>query len=291
MGEQTIILFLLLFSGAEFCLAESNILSTPSQLLVEYLSEPIGVDTLSPRFSWSLEQLTDTDFGASQHGFQIQLFAGSFSHERKPATPFYDSGFVASEDFHLIAYPSTAPALISTSSYSWHVRSFDMLNASTNYSSLATFQMGLLSRDDWKGATWITGGKGKNLVRAAFALPSAATVTKATAFVAGLGYFQLFCNGQQVGLGNQGQSRKPDGGWTRYAYRVTYTAFDVTACLQPTPAPQRSAALGIWLGNSWFNSDGWYARGPYPYPGAANGGGYAHCLHILTFVIVNFVCD
>ena len=41
---------------------------TPARLRVEYLSEPLGVETLSPRLSWGFNS---TNRGARQSGYHI----------------------------------------------------------------------------------------------------------------------------------------------------------------------------------------------------------------------------
>ncbi len=67
-------------------------------------------------------------------------------------------------------------------------------------------------------------------------------MTRARAYVSGLGYYELRLNGQRVG------DHVLDPGWTSYAKRVLYSTYDVTAQLT-----RGRNAVGVMLGNGWFN--------------------------------------
>ena len=60
--------------------------------------------------------------------------------------------------------------------------------------------------------------------------------------MSGLGYYELRLNGQRVG------DQVLDPGWTTYSKRVLYSTYDVTDQLK-----RGSNALGVMLGNGWFN--------------------------------------
>ena len=65
---------------------------------------------------------------------------------------------------------------------------------------------------------------------------------RATAYVCGLGYNELYINGQKVG------DHALDPGFTAYNERVLYVGHDVTPMLQAG-----KSTLGVILGNGWFN--------------------------------------
>ena len=67
-------------------------------------------------------------------------------------------------------------------------------------------------------------------------------VRRATAYVTGLGYYELRLNGKKVG------DRVLDPAFTDYSKRVLYATYDVTESLT-----QGKNALGILLGNGWYN--------------------------------------
>ena len=67
-------------------------------------------------------------------------------------------------------------------------------------------------------------------------------VKRATAYVSGLGYYELSLNGKKVG------DHILDPAFTRYDRRVLYVTYDVTSQLTPG-----ANALGVMLGNGWYN--------------------------------------
>jgi alpha-L-rhamnosidase len=67
-------------------------------------------------------------------------------------------------------------------------------------------------------------------------------ISRARVYVSGLGYYELRLNGQRVG------DQVLDPGWTAYSKRVLYSTYDVTEQLQ-----RGQNALGVMLGNGWFN--------------------------------------
>ena len=78
------------------------------------------------------------------------------------------------------------------------------------------------------------------LLRTAFAVDQ--PVRRATAYVTGLGYYELRLNGDKVG------DHVLDPAFTRYDRRVLYSAYDVTDQIR-----QGRNALGVTLGNGWYN--------------------------------------
>ena len=67
------------------------------------------------------------------------------------------------------------------------------------------------------------------------------TVERARVDVAGLGYGELYANGERVG------DARLDPGWTDFSERVLFRTHDVTEHLERGPN-----ALGLWLGRGWF---------------------------------------
>ena len=67
-------------------------------------------------------------------------------------------------------------------------------------------------------------------------------VKKATAYVCGLGQFELYLNGGKVG------DHFLDPGWTKFDKQSLYVTFDVTPMLKKGPN-----AIGAMLGNGFFN--------------------------------------
>lgn len=129
------------------------------------------------------------------------------------------------------------------------VRCWDQRGEATAWSETGTFHTGLLpwSADEAKQlhkansalATpqWI--GE-NNLLRREFTLPLG--FTSATIVISGVGYHELFLNGNKVG------QNKLDPGWTHYSKRVLYVTHDVTQLLNRTGIN----AVGVMLGGGWY---------------------------------------
>jgi alpha-L-rhamnosidase len=147
----------------------------------------------------------------------------------------WDSGKVASDDSTQVIYHGTP--LASDHSYWWKVRYWDRDGKPSEYSLPASFDVALLSADEWKGE-WIGGA---NQLRSEFTLAEAPR--RARAYICGLGYYELRINGAKIG------SSYLDPGWTTYDKRVLYATYDVTANLR-----RGANAVGVMLGEGWFKS-------------------------------------
>jgi alpha-L-rhamnosidase len=208
-----------------------NGFSPPSNLRVEYLTNPVGMDIVHPRFSWVLGH---PERGEAQSAYQI-LVATSAGLLEQDRGDQWDSGKVSSGDTAQIGY--AGKTLESGRTYFWKVRSWDKEGRAGDYSQPAHFGMGLLERDEWKGQ-WIGGA---NELRTEFQIPEAAV--RARAYIAGIGYSELHINGRKVG------KKVLDPAWTTYDKRVLYSTYDVTRYLK-----KGSNAVGVMLGEGWYES-------------------------------------
>ncbi len=195
----------------------------PSDLRVEYLRDPLGVDVAHPRFSWVP---VDSERGAKQSAYQIVVSTGGAT--------VWDTGKVASDENAQIEYGGEA--LQSDKSYEWRVRWWDQNDRSSAYRE-AHFDTGLFSAADWK-ARWI---RGANQMRKDFSLES--KPVRARAFVAGVGYYELRINGRKVG------DHVLDSPYTVYRRRILYSTYDVTGMLDAGPN-----AVAAMLGEGWFGA-------------------------------------
>jgi alpha-L-rhamnosidase len=200
----------------------------PTGLRCEYLVNPLGVDTLKPRFSWVLEH---GERGQGQSSYEILVSTQPNAEEGD----LWASGKVDSTDSTQVVY--AGKPLQSGSSYYWKVRYWDRDGRQSPFSQVARFDTGLFSRADWKGK-WIGG---KNQLRKEFELGKKAL--RARAYVCGLGYSELRLNGHKVGR------NVLDPAWTTYDKRALYVTYDVTGYLQTGPN-----AVAAMLGQGWFKA-------------------------------------
>ena len=215
-------------------------------LKCEYRVNPLGLDTPQPRLSWLLES---SERGQRQTAYQV-FVATSPNMLSRDTADLWDTGKVPlSKSVHIVY---GGQALRPGQRAYWKVRAWDRDDRPSAYSPPAWWEMGLLTPSDWQGA-WITRRRAAPLseqqmfeddpaplLRKEF--PIGKKIRRARVYVSGLGYYELRLNGQRVG------DHVLDPGWTTYSKRVLYSTYDVTDLLR-----QGSNALGVMLGNGWFN--------------------------------------
>lgn len=208
------------------------------RLRVEYLENPLGLDTPQPRLSWIV---TSKERDQRQSAYQI-LVASREDWLKPGKADLWDTGTVKSDETLHIRYAGRP--LGSRQSCYWRVRSWDQENKASEWSAVGRWEMGLLEAKDWQ-ASWIgrtesTDYQPAPLLRRRFEVTG--KVLRARAYVCGLGYCELTVNGQPV------SDAVLDPGYTRYDRRVLYATHDVTRFLRPGPN-----AIGAMLGTGWFN--------------------------------------
>jgi alpha-L-rhamnosidase len=246
---------------------EANPKDAPSSLKAvhlrcEYLENPLGIDTLKPQLGWLLESS-----GHNQRQSAYQVLVAS-TPERLAANrgDLWDSGRVTSDESVHVVY--AGQPLGSRARCWWKVRVWDATGKPSDWSEPASWEMGLLEPKAWQ-ARWIGSGPiteprppqgfftstnqltalgttvehdGRStLLRKTFVAPKA--IRSARVYVTGLGYYELFCNGQRVG----DQVLNP--AVSNYRQWVYYDTYDLTAQLR-----RGTNALGLSLGNGWYNS-------------------------------------
>lgn len=209
----------------------------------EYLQNPLGVDSVRPRLSWTLASGAR---GARQTAYQI-VVASTEERLRTGEGDLWDSGRVASDESLNIAYAGREPA--SGRRCWWKVRVWDEAGTAGEWSEPAFWEMGLLRAADWQPARWIRAPDALDpsvepdpapLFRTHFEV--AKPVARARLYGTGLGFHEMYLNGEKVG----DQVLSPV--FTQYEKRVCYLVHDVTAQLR-----EGRNALGAMLGNGWYN--------------------------------------
>ena len=109
-------------------------------LQCEYMTNPCGIDVVKPALFWTCGG------GMEQTAYQIEAFSDG--------RMIWDTGKTASSRMTLVMW-NGAP-LRSRERVLWKVKLWDEQNREGNWSAEASFEMGLLSPDDW-AARWIAG--------------------------------------------------------------------------------------------------------------------------------------
>lgn len=208
----------------------------PVDLRCEYLADPLGIDADRPRLSW---RLADSRTGARQTAYQLFVGDDSVAVQGGKGTN-WQTGRTRSDSL-LITYDGSS--LKPFTKYYWRVVVWDK-DGKVSSSGVAHFEMGLMNPANWQGA-WISDGTDIHLKPAPYFRKVFQTIKKvksARAYVAVAGLYEFYLNGQRVG------DHQLDPMYTRFDRRLLYVTYDVTAHLQAG-----KNALGLWLGNGWYN--------------------------------------
>ncbi len=274
-------LLLLLASGAWAKLK-------PVQPTCEYLKNPPVVDVPNPRLSW-INIAEKGERGQLQTAWELRV-AGNIDLLSSDASDLWNSGKIESGESSNIVYKGKP--LKSRQDCWWQVRVWDKNGKVSDWSEPACWSMGLLNQDEWKaqwiGAPWqgeapiprdqrpLTASRAKDgetvtdisnlkapppapMLRKEFIVKK--ELASARAYVSGLGYFELWLNGQKVGedvlVPNQTNYGKRPGLMNNYIpipddfkeYRVMYLAYDITSLIS-----EGKNAIGALLGNGFYNA-------------------------------------
>ncbi|MDD4189985.1 MAG: family 78 glycoside hydrolase catalytic domain [Mangrovibacterium sp.] len=246
---------------ALFCLFSLPAFSglRPVNLRCEYKTDPVGIDTPQPRFSWMIDS---REPGVRQRAYQLCV-ADSKELLRRPGSDIWNTGKICSGSNFSVVFPGIT--LEPARRYFWKVRIWDESGRVSAWSRVARFSTALLSANDWDQAKWIgyeslpdsmkvvpfVHGKGDNLgdrlleraVNPCFRkrFNNEKQITEAYAFVCGLGQYELIINGKKV----SDDFLVP--GWTNYAKSCQYNSYDVTNLLQ-----NGENVIGCLVGSGFF---------------------------------------
>lgn len=213
------------------------------RLKTEYLTNPIGIDRSVPRLFWNCMD------GIKQTAYQI-LATNS-------GNTAWDSGKVSSGAMARVPYAGVP--LESRQHIIWKVRLWNEKDEVGQWSDDASFEMGLLSRDDWN-AEWITGDYKVNKKRRypvdcfkkEFSIQK--EIKQARLYITACGLYEANLGGYRVG------DFILAPGHTDYRKRVQYQSYDVTGLLK-----SGQNELTIELADGWYrgSTGAWGLKNEY----------------------------
>ncbi|MGI6074624.1 MAG: family 78 glycoside hydrolase catalytic domain [Fermentimonas sp.] len=217
----------------------------PTNLTVEYLTSPTGLDIAKPRFSWTLKSGTDGMYNQKQTAYRILVGASSEDIDENNGS-MWDSGWVSSSDMQLVAYKGKP--LQSDSEYFWKVLVKDEKGVLSASEETAKWTTGLFSEQEWT-AKWIGSDQVYEYVeegnkiydpwlRKTFHLD--VNPGKATLFVASVGYHEVYVNGERI------SEHVLAPAVTDHSQRARYIAYDIAPSLRAG-----KNVIALWLGTSW----------------------------------------
>ena len=230
----------------------------------EYQQEPLLVSD-RPHFGW---QLHSNKQGVSQSAYAIELYTPVNRENIK----IWDSGRVESSQSQQVEYQGSQ-ILEPGKEYHWRVKVWDSDDNASEWSEMNRFRMapsyeGLqakwigaidksesnipegrdhhgLSISSEAGEKWQESNplsKRSIYLRKQFSVDRG--LKDAIIYISGLGHYELSLNGKKIG------DSQFDPMWSDYDKTIYYNAYDITDALQ------RDNAVGVLLGNGFFNQQG-----------------------------------
>ena len=211
----------------------------------EYLENPIGIDAVTPRFTW---QIKSVEPGISQNA--VQIFVGTDAEDvAQGKGNVWQSRTMLSSTIPMVY---AGPALQPFTKYYWTVKVQNHNGKWSPLSEVADFETGMMKQENWKGAwisdTWDYNVKPAPYFRKEFEIQK--KIKTARAYIAVGGLYELYLNGSKVG------DHRLDPMYTRFDRRTLYVTYDITDQLV-----KGENALGVLLGNGWYNHQStavWY---------------------------------
>lgn len=185
------------------------------------LISPIGIDSENPVFSWKVQSPVR---GWLQTAYRLTV--------RRGETVVWDSGRV--EDGRSVGIVYAGAPLAPSTAYTWALCLED--NAGGTVEAESAFETGLPRENPFGDTVWISCADDTDAGLPVFrrAVEVGEGLVSARLYTAGLGVYEVYINGVQVGR------RQPDGsiaydamkpGFTEMAKRKFYNAYDVTDLL------------------------------------------------------------
>ena len=182
-------------------------------------TKDVVITTARPQISWKLPATTERN--VHQLAYQLQIESddsrwdsGRIVHSRSVHVPYTRSDDLEPLTHYRLRVRLWTSASEEASAWTSWIR------FRTSIFHLHEYLMDLNDEVNWIGSTEIN----MNELRKEFNVSNANPIRTATAFISGLGYYELFVNGDSVDA-----SRKLDPGWTTYEKRTLFVSYDLTS--------------------------------------------------------------
>ena len=239
------------------------------QLLVNSKESPLTIESEQPLFSWIVQA---AGYNKTQSSYHI-LVASSEEKLNKSDADIWNSNKVNSDKSSFVKYEGKGLKAMQT--YFWKVKIWNEKDKVSNWSEVQKFQMGLMDEVNWAASKWITlnsdtrmsehrfrdykTGRMKAPIKvdgfAASYFRNEIDINKkienAQAYICGLGYYELFLNGEKVG------DHVLDPAPSNYDKQAYYVNYDITEALK-----SGKNAFGISLGNGFYGQNISWKRDP-----------------------------
>ncbi len=241
------------------------------KLLVNTKENPSAVESKQPNFSWIINA---SGFNKSQSAYHV-LVASTKKKLNENDADIWNSDKVNSDKSSFIKYEGKDLKAMQT--YFWKVKIWDEKGEISNWSKTQKFQMGLMNHKNWGSSKWITINKDTRTSKHQFrdyktgrmknqpakkvkGFPASyfrneinidKKIESSHAYICGLGYYELYLNGEKVG------DHVLDPAPSNYDKQAYYVNYDITSQLK-----SGKNAFGIILGNGFYGQDISWKRDP-----------------------------
>ncbi len=231
-----------------------------TNLKCESTTNPLAIGIMNPRLSW---EIISNKRDTRQTAYHI-LVSDTPEKLNKEIGNMWDSKMVKSDQSLQVEYAGNR--LNGAQKYFWKVKIINQSGEESAWSNTGTWQMGLLSTDNWDKALWISydkltdslkvvpgvHGSGDKLgtkavtrsvlplFRKEFILRK--KIESAKLYISGLGHYEAMINGKKAG------QNFLSPGWTDYNKSVLYNTYDVTDQLL-----KGKNAIAVIVGNGFYN--------------------------------------
>lgn len=263
-SKQVLFLLFILTIFSVSCekVSTSQSLLTFDSLLLNAKVNPTTIESEHPLFSWVV---TIEGFNKSQSAYHV-LVASSEDKLNEQDADLWNSGKISSDKSAFVKYQGKSLNPLQT--YVWKVKIWDEKEDSSDWSKIQEFQMGLMNEDNWGKARWITlnkdtrtsqykyrdyrtGGMKNPVPVDGYAagyfrneINLNKNIVNAQAYICGLGYYELYLNGEKVG------DHVLDPAPSNYDKQAYYVNYNITKQLK-----QGKNAFGIILGNGFYGQN------------------------------------
>ena len=229
-------LYSFLFVLSLFCVQAQKINIT--QLEVEKLTRPLGLDTQNPDFSWIIKS---DEHNLSQTHYQIFVASDKIFSKKSLV---WDSGKVNSSESVYVKYQGKP--LDYATKYYWTVKVWTNQSSRSRQSGVSFWTTGMMSSENWK-SEWIgVDDEDKRVKNSPYFTNDFKVdnqITSAQLFITSRGIYEAHINGKRVG------ESYLTPGWTSYNNRIQYQAYDVQNLIS-----SGDNRLGVILADGWFRN-------------------------------------
>ncbi|WP_417444142.1 alpha-L-rhamnosidase [Joostella sp.] len=267
MSKNSVLIILLGFFLLNISCNQDDSKSLTSELSFKMLTcnskeNPTAIESDNPLFSWTIKA---KGYNKSQSAYHI-LIATTKDKLNEEDADIWNSDKVNSSKSSFVKYKGQTLEALQT--YYWKVKIWDENEHTSEWSEVQQFGMGLMNEANWGASKWIalnkdtrtspyryrdykTGKMKKAMPVEGFAasyfrneLDLKKEIENAQVYICGLGYYELYLNGEKVG------DHVLDPAPSNYDKQAYYVNYDITEQLKTG-----KNAIGIILGNGFYGQN------------------------------------